>query len=214
MRRHAHCESPSLSSVSTSSMTSLASQQTPESPGEGVRLGRRQAALYLGAVGGLGLLCPQQRPHLADLPVHTGAGGAAQGGILLHAVPVVPHLAHVAREQGAGKEGDGLALPSPAASGPGGAAEGGERRRGAAPDGLQLLQRQLVQGDPLGLRHEHRFPRGLVGLAEWHLRVRAEGSTEVGVPAPCPAVGTRASLTTPPPAPPAQPPTLTPLRTR
>lgn len=110
MRCNAHCDSPSLSSFSTSLMTSTASQQSPESPGEGVRLGRRQAAassrrtLFGRGVGDLGLLCPKQRPHLADLPVDTGAGGATQGSILLHAVPVVPHLAHVAREQGA----DGL----------------------------------------------------------------------------------------------------------
>lgn len=105
MSCNAHGDSPSLSSFSTSLMTSSGSQQPPESPGEGVRLGRRQAAaslrrtLFRSGVGCLGLLCPKQRSHLADLPVDTGAGSATQGSILLHAVPVVPHLAHVAREQ-------------------------------------------------------------------------------------------------------------------
>lgn len=46
-------------------------------------------------VGGLGLLRPQQCPHLADLPVDTGTCGATQGCVLLHTVPVVPHMAHV-----------------------------------------------------------------------------------------------------------------------
>lgn len=50
----------------------------------------------------LGLLCPQQCPHLADLPVDAGASGATQGSILLHTVPIVPHTAHITREQVAG----------------------------------------------------------------------------------------------------------------
>lgn len=109
MRCNAHRDSPSLSSFFTSLMTSTASQQTPARPREGVRFGRRQAAASLrrtllgSGVGDLGLLGPKQRSHLADLPVDAGAGGATQGSILLHAVPVVPHLAHVAREQVAGE---------------------------------------------------------------------------------------------------------------
>lgn len=52
----------------------------------------------------LGLLCPQQCSHLADLPVDTGAGSATQSSILLHTVPIVPHMAHIIREQGARKK--------------------------------------------------------------------------------------------------------------
>lgn len=63
--------------------------------------GREHAAplwgpLYLGASGRcLGLLRPQQCPHLANLPVDAGACGATQGCVLLHAVPIVPHAAHI-----------------------------------------------------------------------------------------------------------------------
>lgn len=86
---------------------------------------------------GLGLLCPQQCSHLADLPVDTGARGATQGSILLHTVTVVPHLAHVTREQAAGGKKMSQDSLVTWASGAQALALGGSRGRGgAAPDGL------------------------------------------------------------------------------
>lgn len=69
----------------------------------------------------LGLLCPEESSQLADLPVNAGARGASQGLVLLHAVSVVPHVAHVAREQGAEGEGGGGPGPlgQPSLRGPG-----------------------------------------------------------------------------------------------
>lgn len=64
-----------------------------------------EPALLRSGVGrALGPLGPQQCSHLADLPVDAGARCAPQGGVLLHTVAIIPHAAHVAREQGA----DGL----------------------------------------------------------------------------------------------------------
>lgn len=68
---------------------------------------------------------------------------------------------------------------------PPGAGRSGEA--GAAPDGLQILERQLVEGDPLGLGHEHGFPGGLVRLAERHLGRPAWGAPTQPSSAPCSA---------------------------
>lgn len=79
-------------------------QQIPISPTRKAVGGRKRGVssgpplYYWGAaLGGrnLGLLGPQQGPHLADLPLDAGSCRAPQGTILFHAVTVVPHVIHV-----------------------------------------------------------------------------------------------------------------------
>lgn len=115
-RRRCRCDPLGSPGSPTSLMTSTARSTEPHPPEpttEADRLGRKHTrpppgpALFGRGVGrALGLLCPEESSQLANLPVDAGARGAAQGLVLLHAVSVVPHVAHVAREQGA----DGLQL--------------------------------------------------------------------------------------------------------
>ncbi|KAK2115084.1 hypothetical protein P7K49_005710, partial [Saguinus oedipus] len=53
----------------------------------------------------LGLLCLQYHLQLEDLSVNAGACSFAQGTMLLHAVLIDPHSAHLAQEQEARERG-------------------------------------------------------------------------------------------------------------